>query len=312
MSAKKFKPTNLHVSWREYHFQVSTKLRMATLEKEFPQFLSPHPRVQTSGRLPNEPLLGVIAFWQGKPVGLVLTEKQGAENGLIVCWNVIKSQHGFGLGRKLISQMQQLAKSRGINSLTLSFRWDTSFRQQITKTLHRLDWDSPKKELMLYKFSPEIFMQMAWCQNMRLPTEFEIFTWDTLTKQEKQHILNRQEQSDWYPVGLSPLFDNPDFESANSVGLRLHGDVVGWMITHRVHADVIEYSSLFVSPELQNMGRGIHLIVEAVKRQNNLGIERAIFQVQAENSAMLSFVERRMAETITAQTGRWFSKKQLI
>jgi GNAT superfamily N-acetyltransferase len=285
---------------------------LATLEKEFAHFLCPHPRVQTSGRLPNEPLLGVFAFWQGKPVGLVLAEKQGAENGLIVCWHVLKPQQGFGLGQKLIIKMEQFAKSKGIDYLTLSFRWDTSFRQQITKILHRLGWDSPEKELMLYKFSPKLFMQMAWCQNMRLPTEFEIFSWDILTKLEKQQILNRQEQSDWYPVGLSPLFDNPDFESANSLGLRLHGEVVGWMITHRVHADVIEYSSLFVSPELQSMGRGIHLIVEAVKRQYALGVERAIFQVQAENSAMLSFVERRMAETITAQTGRWFSKKSLF
>jgi cation diffusion facilitator family transporter len=54
------------------------------------------------------------------------------------------------------------------------------------------------------------------------------------------------------------------------------------------------------------------LIVEAIKRQHRLGVTRAIFQVQAENTAMLSFVNRRMAETITAQTSRWFSKKSLI
>jgi len=58
-----------NVSWREYHFQTSSELRLAMLEKEFSQFLSPHPLVQTSGRVPNEPLLGVIARWQGQIVG---------------------------------------------------------------------------------------------------------------------------------------------------------------------------------------------------------------------------------------------------
>lgn len=279
-----------NINWREYHFQASSELRLAHLEKQFSEFLSPHPRVQTSGRSPNEPLLGILAQWQGKTVGLVLAEKQETHNGLIVCWHVSKPHRSFGLGGKLIKQMQQFAKTNGINSLTLSFRWDTSFRQKITKTLHQLGWQTPKKELMLYKFSPELFLQMAW----------------------NQHILNRQQQSNWYPAGLSPHFDKPDFEPANSIGLRWHGQVVGWMITYRVHADVIEYSSLFVSPELQRLGRGIHLIVEAIKRQHKLGITRAIFQVQAENIAMLSFVERRMAGTITAQTGRWFSKKMLI
>lgn len=312
MATKKLKSAGYNVNWREYHFQASSELRLAHLEKQFSEFLSPHPGVQTSGRSPNEPLLGVIAQWQGKTVGLVLAEKQETHNGLIVCWHVSKPHRGFGLGGKLIKQMQQFAKTNAINSLTLSFRWDTSFRQQITKTLHRLGWQMPKKELMLYKFSPELFLQMAWSQHIRLPAEFEIFAWDTLTNQDKQHILNRQQQSNWYPAGLSPHFDKPDFEPANSIGLRWHGQVVGWMITHRVHADVIEYSSLFVSPELQRLGRGIHLIVDAIKRQYRLGITRAIFQVQAENIAMLSFVERRMAGTITAQTGRWFSKKMLI
>lgn len=191
----------------------------------------------------------------------MLAEKQEAGQGLIVSWTVIKSQHGFGLGRKLISQMQLLTKSNAIINLTLSFRWDSPFRPQITKTLEPLDWKAPKKILILYKFSPELFMQMPWCQHMRLPEDFEIFYRNTLIEQDKQQILNRQKQSNWYPDALSPVFDKPEFESENSVGLRLHGEVVGWLITHRANADVVEYNSLFVSPELQKQGRGIHLIL---------------------------------------------------
>ncbi len=311
MDDKYLKLASYNLSWRKYYFQTFSKLRLAEVEQEFPQFLSPHPLVQTSGRKLNEPLLGVIALWQGKPVGLVLVEKRDSQNGLIVCWNVIKSHHNHGLGRELIEQIELFSKSNDIINLTLSFRWDTSFRPQISKTLQHLGWQSPKQELKLYKFSPALFMQMPWCQTMRLPPELEIFSWETLSRNDKQQILDRKKQSDWYPVEHSPLFDEPKFEPATSIGLRLHNEVVGWLITHRGSADVIEYSSLFVSPELQGLGRGIHLIVEAVKRQHAHKVAHAIFQVQVKNTQMISFVERRMSETIVSKTSRWYSVKLL-
>lgn len=312
MTVKTIKETGYNISWREYHFQASAKMRLDALEKDFPQFLSPHPLVQTSGRKPNEPLLGIIAHWQGKPAGLIIMEKQTAENGLVLVWHVLKPHQGFGLGRKLVEQLERYVRSTEVHSLTLSFREDSRFRSQINKTLQRLGWQAPKKELMLYKFSPKQFMQMPWCQHLHLPKAFEIFSWDTLTKTEKQHILTRQQQTNWYPAGFSPQFESPGFEALNSVGLRYQGEVVGWMVTHRVHPNVIEYSSLFVSPERQSLGRGYHLMVESVRRQHSLGIAHGIFQVQANNKAMLSFVERRMAKTIVSQTSRWFANKLLV
>ncbi|MCK5831894.1 MAG: GNAT family N-acetyltransferase [Methylococcales bacterium] len=311
MNVNKSDHRGYSASWRQYRFQASSTLHLKAVEKAFPLFLSPHPLVQTSGRQPCEPLLGVIAWWQGQPVGLLLAEKQNINHGLVISWNVIKSHRGYGLGRKLIKQMELFAKNNDINSLSVSFRWDTEARQQITKTLDHLGWQRPQKELMLYKFSPKLFMQMAWYKKLCLPKGYTIFSWDTLSKQDKQQILNRQKKTNWYPVELSPLFDSLGFEPVNSIGLRLKGVVVGWLITHRVHIDVIEYSSLFVSPELQGLGRGVHLILEAIKRQHIIGVPHAIFQARVENTSACSFVERRMAETIVSQTSRWVSKKQL-
>ncbi len=311
MADNNFNSIHYNLKSRQYHFQVSTELRLAALEKKIPEFLSPHPLVQTSGRQPDEPLLGIIANWQSKPVGLVLMEKHGIKSGLLICWHVLETHRGFGLGQKLMWQLERYAKYRKIESLILSFRGDSRFQRPISKILHQLNWSPPKKELMLYKFSVKQFMKLTWYQNIKLPKEFEIFSWDTLTNIDKQHILNRQQHTHWYPLELSPTFENPDFETTNSLGLRLHGNVVGWLITHQVHANVIEYCNLFVSPELQSTGLGYHLIVEAIKRQNALGVEYGIFQVQVGYKTMLSFVQRRMDGTIVAQTGRCFSKKVL-
>ena len=154
-------------------------------------------------------------------------------------------------------------------------------------------------------------MQMPWVEKFSLPKPYEIFPWDELSDQDKQYIVNRKKEADWYPDEVSPLFNIPEFEKINSIGLRLHGQVVGWLITHRSNANVIEYSSLFVSPELQGLGRGIHLIIEAARRQYDSGVERAIFQVKVNNSAGLGFVQKRMGEAIINQTSRWFCEKTL-
>lgn len=127
-------------NYREYYFRTSTKFNLSLLETEFSQFLSPHPLVQTSGRTLTEPLLGVIAEWQGKAAGLVVVEKRPDQRGLVICWHVNKNHYGFGLGSKLIRQIELLAIDNDLHTLILTFRGDSSFRPQITKILHFHGW----------------------------------------------------------------------------------------------------------------------------------------------------------------------------
>lgn len=311
MTKQSVKPSAYNMSWRKYRFQSFTELGLVGLEKQFPQFLFPHPTVQALGRKVNEPLLGVVALWEGKAVGLVVVEKHGDHNGLVVCWNVEKNQRGFGLGKKLIKQIEVFAKSQGLLALDLSFRRDTKFYPQITKTLNHFAWRTPEAQLFLYKVEIPIFVQLPVAQKMKLPAEYELFLWDTLAESDKQYVLNRQKKMDWYPKALSPHFDNPNFEKGNSVGLRFRGDVVGWMINYRVGEHVIEYSSLFVSPELQGLARGVPLMVEAAKRQYAMGVKFAIFQVQSKNKAMNMFTKKHMGKSVVSETSRYSSYKAL-
>lgn len=71
-------------------------------------------------------------------------------------------------------------------------------------------------------------MQMPWVEKFSLPKPYEIFPWDELSDQDKQYIVNRKKETDWYSDEVSPLFNIPEFEKINSIGLRLHGRVVGW------------------------------------------------------------------------------------
>ena len=313
MTNKEKQATGYQMNWRQYRFQSSDNLSLEMVEKNFPPLLSPHPLVQTSGRAPNEPLLGVIALWKGQTVGLILVEKLNAKQGFVVCWHVLESQRGFKLGKQLVSKMEKFAIKQGVQHLSLSYRRDSASQPQITTTLHHLDWQDIEKKLWLTKFSVDRFVKMAWCKNMKpLPAAYDIFLWSTLSKQDEQHIVARQKNENWYPKELPPIFDTAMFDPKTSVGLRLKGEVVGWMMTNRVNDRIIEYNSLFVSPELQRLGRGMHLIVDAIKRQHVLGMEYGIFQVLSNNVAMRGFIEKRMKSTVISQTTRDYFDKSLV
>ncbi len=312
MASKEKQVIGYQTNWRQYRFQSSDTLSLGMMEKDFTPFFNPHPLVQTSGRPPKEPLLGVIALWKGEKVGLILVEKLTEQQGLVICWHVLKSQRGFKLGKQLVSHMEKLAVKKGVQHLSLSYRRDSGSQLQITKSLYHLDWQDIEKKLWLTKFSVDRFVQMAWCKKMKpLPAEYEIFLWDRLTEQDKQYIKARQKKENWYPKELPPVFDQNMFDHETSVGLRLNGDVVGWMMTNRINDRIVEYNSLFVSPTLQRLGRGMHLIVDAITRQQALGLEFGIFQVLSDNQAMCGFIEKRMKSTVISQTMRDYLDKSL-
>jgi N-acetylglutamate synthase-like GNAT family acetyltransferase len=304
--------TQYQVNWRQYRFQASNALGLKAMEKEFMPFFSPHPSSHTSGRVLNEPLLGITALWKGQVVGLILVEKVNELQGLVVCWHVLKPQRGFKLGKQLISKMEKYATQQGIQQLSLSYRWDSASRPQINQALHHAGWKDLEKKLHLIKYSVDLFVQMPWCKNMvTLPEEYDIFPWSELTQHDENKIMARQKKEGWYPKEVPPIFDRSIFDHETSVGLRLRGEVVGWMMTHRVNNNIVEYSSLFVSPEIQRLGRGVHLIVAAISRQQVLGIQYGIFQVVSNNTEMCRFVEKRMKNTIISQTTRRYLDKSL-
>lgn len=88
-------------------------------------------------------------------------------------------------------------------------------------------------------------------------------------------------------------------EPLNSLGLRYRGRLIGWMVTHRVAADTIRYSTLFVAERFRARARGISLLSAAIQRQIVSPVTNYTFAVAAENAAMLRFVQRHLQPYLT-------------
>jgi ribosomal protein S18 acetylase RimI-like enzyme len=131
-----------------------------------------------------------------------------------------------------------------------------------------------------------------------------------LTAQERTKIKQRENGLN-YPDELYP-FKEDRIEALSSVGLRYGEEVVGWSIVQRVMPNCVAYKSLFVKPEFQSIGLGVHLFVASANRQlSDEKVTEAMFIVLKDNTRMLRFVKRHIVPYLTATNNFWKSSKLL-
>lgn len=133
-----------------------------------------------------------------------------------------------------------------------------------------------------------------------LPPDMRIFPWVEITDRERIVIQQTYESEPWFEDGLNPFQNEKNFEPLNSLGLRYQGQVVGWMLTERIASDTILYKCMFVRQDLQKLGRGIAMFVNAIQIQDEAKIPKGIWRVKLDNPSMLRFVKKHMMSYLTS------------
>ncbi|MEL7246127.1 MAG: N-acetyltransferase, partial [Cyanobacteria bacterium J06573_2] len=130
----------------------------------------------------------------------------------------------------------------------------------------------------------------------KLPEDYTIFPWHTLTEAEIKSIKNQLE-TDEYAKKLTPFTEEKRIENLNSLGLRYKDKVVGWMINHRTAPDTIRYTQMYVNPDSQPLSRSILFLAKAIDIQckTTPEVPNATFRVETHNTPMVNFVNRRLA-----------------
>ena len=76
--------------------------------------------------------------------------------------------------------------------------------------------------------------------------------------------------------------------------MRYKGEVVGWLLTHRIAPDTIRYTISYIRPDLQQLGRITFLYIRAVQLQVSASIPFGIWTIPLEHSSMVNFVKKHM------------------
>ncbi|MEM6299562.1 MAG: TIGR03032 family protein, partial [Bacteroidota bacterium] len=294
------------ITLNQIQFQLTDKISAQQMAQQFDKLTFPSIQRQLYATRLNEPLVTAVALYNRQPVGAAIAEIFPDGRGKVISYFVAHQLRGKGIGKKLLETLESGLKQKRAKVMVMRYRSDWKSVTTLESFVPKMGFTDPKTILLLCKTGKNI-SQAPWFDKMSLPSGFESFNWELLSKEEKTYILNRKEKEDWYPKALDPFqLENRIYYPA-SVGLRYQDKVVGWVVTHQISEDTIQYTTLFVSPEMQRMGRAIALLVEAIRRQINIfdqtgKVPYGAFQVEVQNDLMRKFVERRMKPYLSTYT----------
>jgi GNAT superfamily N-acetyltransferase len=259
----------------------------------FPQF-RPHLEVLKA----EASTVAIAASDSHKPIGLALAEIQpDGQSAEVLSIFVEPTYRCQGVGTALFTRLEQELVSRGCTSANLVYITGQTTTPALERLLQQHNWTPPEPRMLVCKCNRKM-LEAPWLnKNYSFPPSFTFFPWQEITPEERLNLQKQQETSLWIPDQLSPFKHEKNLEPLNSLGLRYEGEVVGWVITHRLSPDTIRYTCSYIRPDLQKVGRILSLYAESIKLQAaNLEIPNAIWTVPFKFNSMANFVKKRMGE----------------
>ncbi|MCP4373574.1 MAG: GNAT family N-acetyltransferase [Deltaproteobacteria bacterium] len=254
----------------------------------------------------------VTATRSTQTIGLILAVSHPDGDSVEVLSLFVALEHRRqGLGLTLLTTLENILANKNCNRLNLVYQTNWPDIAAIEGLLQKSGWSLPQTHMLLCKTTATQISKAPWLQKTyNLPNPLTIFPWANLTLVERQ-TLQHQQAKPWFPPILTPFQEEDKVEWLNSLGLRTQHQIVGWMITHRLKPDTIQYSALFVRPPYQNLGAGTFLLVEAIRRQFVADIPKGVFMINIKDKAMLTFMQRRLQPYLTALAESRQVSKQL-
>jgi hypothetical protein len=143
------------------------------------------------------------------------------------------------------------------------------------------------------KFTPQEAMTTPWYGRVSLPEGAEIFPWVELTPAERQRLLESNQAEPWIPNSLQPWrHDRIGFDPVSSVGMRYRGEVVGWVINHRIGDDTVRFTCSFLRRDLSRRARILPLYSESIRRLGETACRFCTFVTPTVYPEMVEFIVR--------------------
>lgn len=241
--------------------------------------------------------MALALYVEDKPAGVIFAEIFPlAQEGYLTYLYVLPSLRGRQIGSTLMHRLLEELKNTPVRYLLT--KWDDSLAEEpsLRKILQKNAWSPPNLLSRRYFFEPLTFTPPWMKAQEKLPKECSIFPWDKLSKKEHAFLemwLGAFASSPSY----SPFSALP-FDPLNSLGLRLGGQLAGWIITHRLEPKLLRYTALFAFPEAREAGAAIPLLRRSIqkhveKERDLIGMMEINFKFSPPH--WLRFIHRNLA-----------------
>ncbi len=199
------------------------------------------------------------------------------------------------LGIEMLQKLEEAAFQGNVLIITYFLRKTDPISPLILKILERKRWSAPKLFMTRYFFDTIASHPPFYDYPLQLPAGYQIFPWKNLRKEERRKLLKQYDEGHFSAL-VSPFHQEEKIEPLNSLGLRYKGEVIGWVITHKISSDTLKYASFYVRPEFRYKGVSMCLMVDSMKRQQRSTVKWSVIEVNAQDrdSSWGKIVDKRL------------------
>jgi GNAT superfamily N-acetyltransferase len=288
----------------EYRLRTLEPPMAAAAGMTFPAFrhmLDLAPTERFPGQPEQRPVqaLGATA-WQGDALaGLGLAEVPRASDcgpPEVLSLFVHPQHRNRGLATALLAELENRLGGLGFETLDAVYMTGKPGVPAIERILAKRDWTPPETRTVTLRFTPEEASKTPWYGRLSLPRQSEIFSWVDLPPGELEEIQRCHEEKPWIADGLEPWRHVADgFDPVSSVGLRYRGQVVGWVINHRLENQTVRFTCSYMRKDLSRRARIVPLYTESLERLRATGCRQCMFVTPVKYRGMVAFVKEHCA-----------------
>jgi GNAT superfamily N-acetyltransferase len=239
-------------------------------------------------------LFGVVASIEGKGVGLAIAERRAdAEAAVLRSLRVDPAYRRRGIGTRLVAYLERLLAKRGVAETVVRYQATEATVASFEPLLGRLGWSRPQTDFVLIQEQAANANNAPWHERYSLRPPYEVIAWQELTPADIAAIPTLGA-----PLTLLPQSGNEPIEPSVSVALRHAERLVGWAVAHRVDADTVRYSSVYVVPGHRARGQGLALMAHAFQRHKASGIARGIAAIHVGNEEFMRVYRRHLKQLV--------------
>lgn len=208
--------------------------------------------------------IAIAANFNGTPVGILFAFYHLTFGFAKVEYVFVSEAHrNKHAGRQLLAAFEKEVKPRTV--LELIYPDNELESPAIEKILKANQWIHSRPYVLRCFFQPATFSAPWLNMKFSYPKGCKEFRWKELREKDRKSVIQKEKEGH-FPSYLSPLRDEKLIDPDYSLGLRMEGSVVGWVITHRIDPDTVRYSTLYIDHSLRYSGAAIHLLANSIRR----------------------------------------------
>lgn len=241
-----------------------------------------------------------VGIGDSEPLGLVTAKlAPNGQRASIYSLYVQPWARRRGLASALLSKLEGELQVQGYQELHIAYSGSQSVA--VNGLLRQCGWGPPTLTSYACRIDIRANVRMKWLFfDYQLPDTIEIFPWAEATRAELDQARALAEAPEPVAWGVSPWASPEPFEPMNSLAIRRHGQVLGWIITHRPLPDLIRYTAWYVHPEMRLTGAGIAMLARSILLQRDYYLQhgaptQTLLRFVTNNTLMSQFVQKRLA-----------------